>query len=834
MRWLFYKRCMICFIVCTLIVLFLPQSAHAEGSRTYHPPGAPGDRVWLEFITGGPLQFTANIQRLSEIHVYAQEGETIYLGSSAVGIGLGIINYRSPTNVVGSCNAVGYIQDRVQELAGPLPLNPAGYVPCVVVVPAGQTGIWSIYFVSPNPLGGGVNNPPLTPANIDWDQTDATRQASAAWDVTVTDIIGNEVPGRVYADYLALTMGANGTLANPAALDAIYYILTNDGYLYEVDLNRMNPFGFIFFGNNKGFQDGAGLRLYRSVQLTDDVTLNLQPGEFVQNPNAPDTLSDITHKIFFNIPSPDLPVQAAFAGGTTEWLRLPTPFVPPPPSNFQFVGAGGGLNVTGGGQGGRFSFDLPLGYTGSYRVSIDLNSDGDFTDAIDRTMYGTSVPGTTNSVLWDGRDGLGNISTTGFFTYEAEISLNVGEVHFPFIDVEANPNGLVISRLADVNSPANRIDYTIYYDDSSLPPVLGQIQSNPASALGGINSVGGAHGFGTTDNLFTNSYGNIKGIDTWVYVPTPPVRLVGGLQIVDIDLGIEKVDIYDPVDTVVDYRLRVYNVGSSDAIGATVTDMFESYLRDMTWTCEPGAGASCSPTGVGNINDSVTIPIGGEIFYNIRANVMGEAPNPFYNTASVGAPPGLQDMNPSNNQDDELTGLRDRPGTTNRLRPQTLPGGQTQTTSGLISKTVQPPFVATGDAAVYTITINNITDVVMPNVVMTDNVPVELQVVSAAASSGIVTVNGQRINFEQSTLNVGEFVTITVTTQVRSEARVPFLVRNQACLNLTPVACASADLLSVTQLPRTGETPQWRGLVLLCMMGLMLAGGTILFRLKHS
>ncbi|MBC7869818.1 MAG: DUF11 domain-containing protein, partial [Chitinophagaceae bacterium] len=156
------------------------------------------------------------------------------------------------------------------------------------------------------------------------------------------------------------------------------------------------------------------------------------------------------------------------------------------------------------------------------------------------------------------------------------------------------------------------------------------------------------------------------------------------------------------------------------------------------------------------------------------------------------------------------------------------------TSSGLISKTVQPPFVAPGDAAVYTITINNTTDAVMPNVVMTDNVPAELQVISAAASSGSVTVNGQQVYFEQNALNPGESITITVTTQVRSEVAVPFLVRNQACLNLTPQQCASAQLLSVNQLPQTGETPQWRGLALLSMIGMMLTAGMLLFRLRSA
>lgn len=799
----------------------------AEGSRTYHPAGAPGDRAWLEFITGGALSTIAGIARQTTIHVFAWEGETIYLGSSAVGIGAARIEITSPLGAVTNCGAAGFIANRAQELAGPQPLNPAGYAPCVVVVPPGQSGIWDVRFISPNPPGGGGNNPPLTPANVNWVQNDITRHSTAAWDVTVVSVGGVEMLGRAYADYLAMNMGGNGTLADPAQLDSVFYFLTNDGYLYSIDLNGMNPFGFMFFGNNKGFQDTAGVRLYRSVQLVNDT--QLLPGEAVHNPDLPDTATDVTHKIFFNIPAPDLPVQANSSEGL-EWLRLPTPVVPPPPSNFRFIGSGGQPGITGVGQGGTFLFDLPLGYSGGYSISIDLNNDGDFADPVDRVLRGDAAPGTTNTLVWDGLDGLGQPVGPQPISYEAEVRLNSGEVHFPFLDVEANPNGLIIGRQATVNGGGS-VDYTVYYNDSGLPVLPGEVASNPMNALLGIDSnnhpirgVPGAHEFGTTVNLGIG-YGNIKGINTWVYVPGPPVRLSGGIAVAALDLGIEKRDVFDPVryggDVI--YQLRVYNNGPSPAIGALVIDDFPDYLRNVRWGCTPSPGARCSASGTGNIRDVVDIPVGGELIYGITAQVDFQAPNPFPNIARVDAPPGIPDINLSNNQDDEVTSLPDE-------SPTQVPSGRPRS-SATILKTAQSALALPGQVVIFTITITNPTGAPLTNVEMTDAVPAALAVLSATASSGSVTIDGQRVQFAQPTLNPGETATVTLETRVNAQPDALTIV-NTACLN--DGLCSSVGLETITRLPRTGETPWWRLVMLAAVLaaGCSLCGMVVLRRLS--
>jgi len=715
----------------------------ATGSASYHPSTDTGNRAWLEFITGGAGSTTAGIQRASIIQVYALPGETLYLGSSAVGVGGGVINYRDPTGAAGTCGATGLITTRAQELAGPAAMAAGGYPACAVVVGAAQGGIWEIDFVSPNAGGGGNNNPPVTLANAQWLQNDATRHSTAAWDVTVQGTDGLVRTGRVFADYLALNMGGLGSPAAQVQLDAVYYILTRDGYLYQIDLNGMNPFGFIFFANNKGFQNsGTGNALYRSVQLS--AASGLQGTDAIHDPGDPDDATNTTHKIFFEVPSAELPVTSG-----TDWLLQPTPITPPAPTNFTFTGDDGTPGQFGSGRGGTFNFDVPPLFAGSFAISIDLTGDGDFDDPQDRAIIGQAISGATNTVTWDGLDGQGNPIAFSSILFQAAVTLNGGEVHFPFLDVETNPAGLRIARMSAATGAVAPVNWDVYYDDSAavLDPVAAdQIATTPRSALLGIDSMAGAHAFNVTPaGSISNGYGNIKGIDTWAYVPGPPAFLAGGFNVAEADLAIDKVDLQDPVlaGGVVGYNITVTNNGPSNAVGATVSDGMPGYLLNVTWFCTPGAGASCTASGTGSIADTVTIPAGGQIVYTISATVGGAAPNPMQNTAVVTSPPDVTDPNPGNNTDIETTSL-------------TTGGADLE-----LSKAASVTSAAIGDTVVYTLSLQNNGPDDATNVTVSDPMPANLQFVSASGAynpgTGIWTVG---------TLTAGNTTNLNITATI--------------------------------------------------------------------
>ena len=84
--------------------------------------------------------------------------------------------------------------------------------------------------------------------------------------------------------------------------------------------------------------------------------------------------------------------------------------------------------------------------------------------------------------------------------------------------------------------------------------------------------------------------------------------------------------------------------------GASVTSNFSANLQNITWTCSSSGSTSCAASGTGNINDNtVTIPSGMSVTYTVNATVISSPSGPLTSTASVSAPAGIADPNPSNN-----------------------------------------------------------------------------------------------------------------------------------------------------------------------------------------
>lgn len=64
----------------------------------------------------------------------------------------------------------------------------------------------------------------------------------AAWDITV-ESNQTEINGRVFATYLPFNLGRS--TVGEDLLKTDLYILTQDGYLYDITLDNIDPFGFI-------------------------------------------------------------------------------------------------------------------------------------------------------------------------------------------------------------------------------------------------------------------------------------------------------------------------------------------------------------------------------------------------------------------------------------------------------------------------------------------------------------------------------------------------------------------------------------------------------------
>jgi len=97
------------------------------------------------------------------------------------------------------------------------------------------------------------------------------------------------------------------------------------------------------------------------------------------------------------------------------------------------------------------------------------------------------------------------------------------------------------------------------------------------------------------------------------------------------------------------YTIVVSNAGPGDVIGATVTDALPAALLGAGWTCSASAGSSCSPSGSGNINDTVNLAAGGTASYIVIGTVAAGATGTISNTVTVTPPGGVSDPDPDNN-----------------------------------------------------------------------------------------------------------------------------------------------------------------------------------------
>jgi hypothetical protein len=257
---------------------------------------------------------------------------------------------------------------------------------------------------------------------------DDQQKTVAAWDITVIGEDGKKKKGRVYANYLPLNMGNPGT-----QLNAQVFILSDKGHLYQVNLNKSDPWRFMFFANNKGFKNNDPEQgpidepIYKSI----DTPNNELPENFtIHNPSTPDTTADVTHKIFLNPPDSDLPHMASSPSGETWLLKAQEGL--PKISNFIFTGDGGTLGQAGVGTGGTFSFETTKG--GNYILTIDFNSNEVYGDGNDGILKGRMFVG-ENEILWngkDGQDGQGEVVNADSVSYQTKLSLIIDDVHFPF------------------------------------------------------------------------------------------------------------------------------------------------------------------------------------------------------------------------------------------------------------------------------------------------------------------------------------------------------------------------------------------------------------------
>lgn len=860
------------------LVLFFQQSmVFAEGSANLYPNPPVGVRANLEWRTNSYGPAASRLIRRTILYAYAQAGETILMGSTAVGVGAGNIQVFNPGALTGpigeevipgvadfSCEAQrtasglatqGQILSRANELAGPdgvtLPAGTGngtvvnGYLPCHYQAPT--TGLYAIVMYGPAGANSAADGNPTRQIDIGTAATlpanyDATQGTSiTAWDITVRGDIANAATnrtGRVYANYLALFTRANG-----APVTSTYYAVTLDGFVYETNTRGFDPNGYLVYGNESGFLNTDGTPLYRSVMANAGGAnmSTLVGGVSMERAQFP---------IFFNVPD-----NTALDG--TNALGITTTPVAPIASNFTFTGtvaANTSLIGTGG------TFGLTSNVDGRYELVVSRDGvDFDPTNPLNRVLRGPAITG-VNNVNWNGLDNSGNPFPVGI-GYSVRASVRAGEYHFPMLDAENSINGGPQFRV--INPPTACPAITggcsgAFYDDrgyfTAAGTLVGTAENGPLCAVQpglspaplssdpflGYNTLtnpnqrafGAATG-GNTNVQCTGNFGDMKGLDMWTYYPsnTAFVDLNIVDQVADLELQKSLSPAVVSIGDTITYTITLVNRGPDTATTVSVTDPLPAGLVFVGATPSVGNFAA-------GLWDGFDLANGATATLQIQAQV--PAAGTFVNTAQVAGSGTFDiDSTPGNNNPAE----DDQASVTFTVAPP--PGGTGGGTGGgagagtggtggqvlgvsavdpalglvdpFVTKSVTPPFALPGEAATWTITIFNPGATVHTNIVVNDTMPQEVAIRSVTTTAGTASFSGQVVTLTKATLSPGESVTITVNTVVRDNAAVPFIAVNKACLttdqNPTPT-CASATLLSVGSLPQTGQSP-WSGLRLL-------------------
>ena len=638
------------FIFMLLSLLFHAgvNPARAEGSKELVAFG--GKRALTEWR----VDTSAGLYRRTFFRVYANAGENILMGSSAMGLNLGDIALYQESQIPSSqitpaalsaipptfrCSVggggLGVLRGaspaatRSMEIQGATTNGgvDGGYIPCIYNVPVGGTGTYWVAMYGPLGAAGAADGTSGTIALPDI--TAAQAGGVSVWDITVragNPLTGTNKPGRVFVDYLAQITGGNG-VANQVY--SSLYAATVDGYVYQANLNGLDPYGYILYGNRVGFLDPDGQTpLYHDV-----VTTNNQ----LSNPAGGVILAPATAKLFFSNPLlSDLPASI-----------LPAP-IPPTLTNVSYLGSAGG-NTGFRTIGGDFTFTVNVEGISEIVVSLD-GVDFQPDNPLNRLIRSQISVG-ANTVHWDGKDNAGAFFPVGN-GYKYHVTFHAAEYHFPLLDAENSPNGgpslTLLNPLGGVCSFSPPNCSTGFYDDRGYRVSTGAIVGTVGVTLpGDANSVNppindhanSINGFDTTTaqrawgNGTGNGFGNWKGLDFWAYIPVGPE--IGQLNVIDMNplMTVVKSSTTASLSApgTVNYSYLVTNTGNVTLTGISLSD--DNDNNDMSCpatTLAPTATMTCAATHTFTqaeltANGSPTVA-SGNLTNNVTAT-SNEAPN---------------------------------------------------------------------------------------------------------------------------------------------------------------------------------------------------------------
>ncbi len=382
------------------------------------------------------------VNRQQKVKFYANEGETIYIGSSSDNDTKDIVITLpdGTTQNVNLTETSGAILTKAEELAGPEGVyldgklvGEEGYKP--YSFKAEQNGMYMVTLYAANESGITVNTDG-TKSDVSKSTLEKTSFEKGkdtivyAWDVTVTRTEDGKqvaIPGRVWMDALATEIdGGSG-------MYGYLYAVSRDGYIWRFGLNGIRPYTFAMYANTRGnISSVTNASSYHSVHspidnyTAFDFYKNLKDkygnpdGVYLLGPDNDETDIDMPCHMFLNEPDTNIPdtivKTTAENPGTLKTIRYDGSDV-----EDEAAGSGGDEKKNNlGFVGVDGYFEIETENASSYRIIIDMSN-----------MYAISYHGENDS-----EHNTSNI-------HDDEICLGAGDTKDGVIDDGIDPNNFI-------------------------------------------------------------------------------------------------------------------------------------------------------------------------------------------------------------------------------------------------------------------------------------------------------------------------------------------------------------------------------------------------------
>ncbi len=232
------------------------------------------------------------------------------------------------------------------------------------------------------------------------------------------------------------------------------------------------------------------------------------------------------------------------------------------------------------------------------------------------------------------------------------------------------------------------------------------------------------------------------------------------------------------------YTIVAHNGGPSNAVGATVNDIFPAG-ETCTWTCAGAGGGTCTASGSGNIADTINLPSGASASYSAVCSISFSASGTLNNTAAITAPAGVTDATPGNNSVTDGDSVNPAPAAS-------LSATETVGAAGGFRR---------GTNAIYTVVLHNGGSGAQgdnPGDEFVDPLDPALAFVSANATSGTATFGGGAVHWNGS-IPAGGNVTITIVATIGNAAT--GTISNQGTLSWDSNGDGTNDATGLTDDP---------------------------------